>query len=162
MVSGDVLGKGLDDDGQLGLVVDLIAPRWQDDRSIRADDGGIGLEEDDRLARGPALPHLGDVVRVVLPDPHDLGARDDRGQEPGLAQLDDLSGGLGQGVEGVPLENQEVPLGLARGDLAVGQPLDDAVAGLVTGGESCDLHGCQPNAVWVSCPMPPPVRRDAP
>ena len=34
MVDGDVLGKGLDDDGELGLVVDLIAPVGKDDWSF--------------------------------------------------------------------------------------------------------------------------------
>mgnify|MGYP002654135086 CR=1 FL=1 len=36
------------------------------------------------------------------------------------------------------------------------------VAAHCTCTKKSDLHGCQPNAVWVSCPMPPPVRRDAP
>ena len=162
MLHGDVLGEGLDDDGELGLVVDLLAPGGQDDGSVRPDDGGVGLEEDHRFAWRLVLPHLGDVARVVLPDPHDLGARDDRRQEPGLAQLDDLPGGLGQGVEGVSLEDQEVALGLARGDLVLGQALNDAVAGLVTGGEARDLHGPQPSAVGLSCPRPPRARRDAP
>ena len=128
--SGHVLGEGLDDDGELGLVMDLVAPGGEDNRSVRADDGRVGLEEDDRLPRGLALPHLRDVARVVLPDTHDLGPWDDRGQEPGIAQLDDLSGGLGQRVKGIPLEDQKVPLGLARGDLVVGQALDDAVTGV--------------------------------
>ena len=78
VLHGDVLGEGLDDDGELGLVVDLLAPGGQDDGSVRSDDRSVGFEEDHRIARRLVLPHLDDVARVVLPDPHDLGARDDR------------------------------------------------------------------------------------
>ena len=121
-------------------MVDLPAPGGQDDGGVGADDGGVGLEEEDGPARGRrARPRP--ARRVVRARAHDLGARDDRGDEPDRVQRHDLAGGLGRGAEGVPLEDDEAPLGLARGvGLVRGQALDNAVAELVAGGEARDLH----------------------
>ena len=103
-------------DGELHLVVHVRAARRDADGVAGADDGGGGLQEQQRLRRGVAgdRPHLLDVRGVVLADADHL-ARQDRRQQADVG-LRVTGAGEGDPAEGmaldlghlaVPVENAE-------------------------------------------------------
>ena len=77
----DVLGAPGDDDGELGLVLDLRALGRAEDRAARFEQRRRRLEEQHGLGRRLG-PHLPGVRRVVAPDAHDLRRRDGAEQVP--------------------------------------------------------------------------------
>ena len=79
-VGAHVLRAASDDDGELSLVVDLLARRGNDDRLAWRDDAARELREDHRRLRNDELALLG-MIAIVQPDAHDL-ARTRDGREP--------------------------------------------------------------------------------
>ena len=71
LLPGMCLPASADHHHQLGLVVDLVAHRGQDDRTAVADQGGRILAEEDRLGRRRHAA-LGGVVAIVQSDADDL------------------------------------------------------------------------------------------
>ncbi len=79
-IAGDVIGRRArrdilaplaDDDDQLGLEIDLLADRGQDDGVAMADERGGVLAEEDRVLRDGS-PALGRVVPIIEADADDL------------------------------------------------------------------------------------------
>ena len=119
----------LDDDRQLGLVLDTAALRRQHDGIVGADDGARRLEEDAQLVReGDA--HLGGVVAIVEAHGDHLGRQRRRQQH-------DLLEGVAAAAA------REAGPGGAR-VLDDARPLEDTEPGLAGGPEPDDLHQAIP------------------
>src|SRR5699024_10992996 len=76
-----------DDDSQLDLPVELLCPRRDADRIVRAGDRVRGLEEDDGLF-GCRVTGLGRMLDVVLSDADHRGRAGDRGTEALALDID--------------------------------------------------------------------------
>ena len=128
-VRGDVLDDLADDDGELGLVVRRARVRRQDDRVVRADDGRVRLEEQQRRGRD-LVAQLGGVVGVVAADADDLGARDHRCEQADGCRRRAASPRPSAGPAcrcGSPVMHHEAPR--SRGTV------DEGVPGVSPGGE---------------------------
>jgi hypothetical protein len=155
VAGGDVVGAGVaehdlqrplarhvaaqpaDDDGELGLVVDVRAAGRQRDRVPGPDHRGVRLEEHHRVGRRLAA-HLGHVVGVVLADADHLARQHGR-EQPHRRQRVHLPGELGGG-ERVPrhLRDDQVG-GVAAADRRRGA-LDDAERDVAADGVPGDAH----------------------
>ena len=107
-----VLADAADDDRQLTLERDVIREVGPNDGITRTDDGGVRLEEDQRLVWHFAVAaedgsHLQRMRGVVLSDADDLAARDDRREQADIPQRDLLPGQFESGVQRIALEKRD-------------------------------------------------------
>ncbi len=131
-LAGHLPAHAADDDGQLGLVVQLLRERRVLDLVTRTDDRGGRLEEGER-GLGHLVAQLPRVFRVVAAERHDL-VGEDRGEQPDLAQRHLRPGQLVVG-EGDALDDVE-------DEFVLLVALDRAEGYVPVDGEPGDAHGC--------------------
>ena len=112
----------------------------ENDRLARSDDGGVGLEEKQRLGRN-LIAELGGVLAVVTAHAHHLAAGQYGCNQPSIGERDRLTGQLDRPVQRVAVQHSKHAL--ARTVLADGRE-----PRLVIGGEPGNTHG---RTAYVAC-----------